>query len=186
MSSKIPTTEPIEIVQGTTVKWTRTISDYPRPLWTATYHFVAADKVTVSGTGSTSIHSFELTKAATQEMNVGEYQWQLTAEYNEERFHIDSGMLTVARDFANTSTGTDIRSHVKRTLDNLEKAIEGTSSTDVLNYTIGDRSIARIPKTELITLYNHYTALYAAEKRRLKAKRGRRTNFQIRAKFRNG
>ena len=83
----IPTTEPSSIKAGMTVKWKRTLSDYPATLWTLTYVlFKAGTQIKFNASADGTDHSVTLAKATTAAYTAGNYTWQAYVDDGSERF----------------------------------------------------------------------------------------------------
>jgi len=95
-----------------------------------------------------------------------------------QQFHLLNKTIEVS---ANALSG-DTRSHVKKTLDNLEAVLEGKASSDVKAYTIAGRSLEKMPIVELIQWRDKYRAEYRDELRREAIKSGGQgvNAFQVR------
>jgi len=184
MSETIKFVEPLRVHQGTTIKWKRALSDYPASAsWVLTYNFRGPGTFDVTSVADGDNHSVVIASTVSAAYPAGDYTWQAFVANGAERHFVGKGLTTVKADFALAPAGFDARSHVKKTLDMLEAAIEGSASTDVLSYSIGDRTISRIPKGELIQLHSHYRALYAKEKKADRIRRGLGTNRRIGVRF---
>jgi len=158
-----PTTEPTEVTAGDTVKWTRTLSDYPAGTWTLSYTLVnSASKITITASASGTDHLVSVTPATSAAWSAGLYDWQAYVTDGTDRYQVDSGRLTIHANYAGVTT-LDDRSHVKKTLDAIEAVIEGRASQSQQSYTINGRSLTRIPLAELYEFRKQYKAEYAAE-----------------------
>lgn len=159
----IPTTEPTEVTAGDTVKWTRTLSDYPAGTWTLSYTLInAASKIAITASASGTDHLVSVTPATSAAWSAGLYDWQAYVTDGTDRYQVDSGRITVNANYAGATT-LDDRSHVKKTLDAIEAVIEGRASQAQQSYTINGRSLTRIPLSELYEFRKQYQAEYAAE-----------------------
>jgi hypothetical protein len=54
------------------------------------------------------------------------------------------------------AAGTDTRSHARKVLDALDTLIESKGTADVVEYTIGNRSIKKMGMSDLLKWRNHY------------------------------
>lgn len=187
MAATIPTTEPTEIVSGETVKWTKSLSDYPADTWTLTYQFVnAADAQAVTCTASGTDFLATITAAQSAAMTAGDWYWQARVSYSGEVYGVGSGRVTVKPNYAVAgATALDARSHVKKVLDAIEAVMEGKASEDQMSMSIGDRSLSRYSPSELITWRQKYAAEYAREVRQERIKLGLGHSGKVRIRFMN-
>jgi hypothetical protein len=95
----------------------------------------------------------------------GAYSYAVWVERTNERKTLDNGEIQILPDPSTMAAGTDTRSHVARTVEILQAALEGNTTKGVLEYKIADREIKYIQLTELRTLLDKYEHLLAAETR---------------------
>lgn len=158
---EIATNEPLEFISGDTVSWTKSLTDYPaNDSWVLTYALInSAHKITITATASGSDHLVSLSAATTAAYTAGVYQWQAYATKSSQRFLVDSGTITVIPNFA-AETTYDARIHAKKMVDLIEDVLEGRAEGDTQEYTIGNRSMKKIPILELKKLRDVYLAEY--------------------------
>lgn len=106
---------------------------------------------------------FSAAAATTAAYVAGDYTWQLTATKTTNRYTIAEGVITLTDNIAGRSALYDNRSHAKKVLDAIEAVIEGRATTDQQAYTIGGRSLTRIPMADLLKLRSTYKTEYANE-----------------------
>jgi len=168
MSTTIPTVEPDDFIAGDTVKWTKSVSDYkPEDSWVLTYYFIKSgeqQKVTATDNGD-SKHLVTLTAAVTADWVPGEYKWQAVVTKTTERYPVDSGSLTVNRDFAQDISGHDSRTYWETVLENVKAVLEDRATKDQSSYTIHGRQLSRTPMGDLLALYSRAEGEVAKEKR---------------------
>lgn len=157
-------TEPKNFTAGDTVKWTKSVADYPASAgWALSYAFInAAAKFTASGVANGA--DFDVTISATTSASItaGDYYWEAYVTKASERFKVGSGTVKVKPNLA-TATTLDARSHAKKTLDAIEAVIEGRATVDQQEYQIGNRSLKRMPIADLIVFAEKYRAMVRAE-----------------------
>lgn len=162
----IPVNEPRQLRSGDTWKWRREdLSDYPAPTWVLTYQFKkenSGGNFNVAATADGVNHAVSIAKATTAGYTAGKYHWQAYVDNATERYMVDHGVLEVLPDFA-AAGNTDARSHVKKVLDALEAMMEGKATHDQRGMSIGTRRIDRLTPAEILTWYEKYKAMYAAE-----------------------
>jgi hypothetical protein len=158
------TTEPLSIIAGDTLAWTKSIEGYSAADgWVLSYILVSSGKTTLSigSTASGSDHAVSVTAATTAAYVPGEYHWTSMVTKAGERKTIASGVLTI---LPNPVVGAtfDPRTHAEKCLAGIEAVLEGRVSDAMVEYQINNRTIKYIPHGELMRL----RALYRAEVRR--------------------
>jgi hypothetical protein len=156
MSAPIPTIEPSTITMGSTVKWTKSLPDYPVGTWTLKYRFRgAADIAAVTATTNGSDFLVTLTAVATALYTAGSYWWYSWVESGSERYDIGSGSFTVKANPA-TATGTyDGRTQVQLMIAAIEAMLLGVAAREEQEYEISapggnGRRLAICPREDLI------------------------------------
>lgn len=76
---------------------------------------------------------------------------------------LTSGTLEILPNPAAVAVGYDARSHLAKTVEMIEKMLEGKAGKDVQEYTIGDRQLKHIPLNELLVWRDKYRAQLAGE-----------------------
>ncbi|MDQ3819793.1 MAG: hypothetical protein M3362_19260 [Acidobacteriota bacterium] len=186
----IPTFEPTEITAGETLKWTKTLEDYPASQgYTLKYYFRGAGTgFDVTATADGDGFSVTVTAITTSAMTPGAYYWQAEISKNGEKFIVDSGEVTVLAGLSATSTSTtdDARSPAKKIIDAIDAYFAGGAAAKaVQEYQIGNRMMRNIPDTEKIKLREYYAKLYARERRAQRIKQGAPYLKTIMVRFRN-
>lgn len=164
----IPTTEPAAVIAGDTIKWTKSLTDFPASTYTLSYvlHLesaVAATPIIFNATAAGDDHAVTVAAATSALWAAGDYVWTSYATAGSERYTVDAGRVTVKRNPASIAAGTDLRSHSKIVLDAIEGVLEGRASKDQEEYRIGDRMLKRTPIKDLIELRSLYLSLYRQE-----------------------
>lgn len=180
----VPNKEPQSFTAGDTVKWTKSLPDYPASAgWALAYTFInATGKFSASGTASGS--DFDVTISATTSAAIaaGEYYFEGYVTKASERFRVDTGMITVSPNLATVST-FDGRSHARKTLEAIEAVIEGRATTDQQEYSIGNRSLKKMPIADLIVFADKYRTMVNAEDNAAAIAAGRGTKNRILVRF---
>lgn len=180
MSQTIPSTEPQEITAGDTIKWTKSLSDYPASdSWVLSYALVQdGTQIQITSSASGDDHAVVVAASTSANYTAGTYSWQSYVTKGLERYSVDAGIIEILPNFDDQSSGYDDRSHAKKTLDALESVIEGKASKDQMAYTIGGRSLSKMTPQDLIFWRDHYRAECAKEYK----KANKKTN-QVKVKF---
>jgi hypothetical protein len=166
MAAEIPTIEPTQFAAGDTVKWTKSLSDYPASGgWVLSYAFVNADGTFSESTSTADgdSHAVVITAADSADFDAGTYNWQSYVTLSGERFKVGAGTCVVLPNFA--AGAVDGRSHVKRVLDAIQSVIQGRATEDADSLSLAGRSISKIPLTELVAFRDAYKREYAAEQK---------------------
>lgn len=165
MAADIPTTEPVKITAGDTLRWTKSVSDYSAAAgWTLDYYFRGkAGSFDITTTADGSDHAVSVAKTITAAYPAGDYYWAAYVSKAGERFQVGAGRCKVLPDLITKNKGYDGRSHVKKTLDAIEAVLEGRASKDQESYTIDSISLSRTPIKDLIMFQAKYAAAYQAE-----------------------
>jgi len=169
----IATIEPESITAGSTIKWTKNLSDYkPEDGWVLTYSlFNATGQETIAATDNgDSTHLVNISAATYANYTAGDYQWQSWVTKAGERFDIDCGDMRVNANPA--AAAVDGRSHVKKTLDAINTTIETRATKGNESYSIDGFSITRNNTEDLLAFKIKYEAWYSQEKRQKRAAKG--------------
>lgn len=160
----VPNIEPQSFTAGDTVKWKKTLADYPASAgWTLTYYAIQHNhKFNATASASGDDFLITLSSATTAGYITGEYYWESYVSKAGERFKVGSGTLHVTENLA-TANNFDARSHAKKTLEAIEAVIEGRATVDQQEYQIGNRSLKRMPIADLIVFAEKYRAMVKSE-----------------------
>lgn len=187
MSYTIPTVEPRTIVIGDTVKWKRSLPDYPADEFTLSYAFTDSDgnQFTVTASADGTDHLVSESTATTGAYTAGDYQWQayVTEISSSERFTIGSGYSEIVPNYA--SAAVDDRSHARATLDAIKAMIAGKATSDQASMSIAGRSLSRYSVEEILRWRSHYEALVEREERAADIAAGRPSRGKVRIRFLN-
>ena len=186
MAATIPTIEPTQFTAGDTVKWTKTLADYPASSYTYTCVYVNSSATfTATGTADGDTHSITITAATSATLTAGTYNWQayVTGTSSGERYQVGAGTCTVKPNFA--AGAADVRSHVKKVLDAIESVIAGRASEDASSMSVAGRSITKMTLDELIVARDRYRAEYQRELRAERISAGLGHSGKVRIRFKN-
>lgn len=169
MSVPVPTTEPLTIVAGDTLTFTKSIPSYlPSDGWTLSY---ALQGSTLAGsntgliafastTNTGSTYSISVAKATTAAFAPGDYRWTAyVTGGTSERYSVGAGNITILPD----PSATVPTSHAVRTLALIDAAIEGRVPAHLTETIIDGQTIIRLPLDRLIELRAKYRAEVRAE-----------------------
>lgn len=173
---ELPDYEPLEITQGESASWERSLAGYPATEWSAAYRFRGVRGVgagiNVACTASGTSFAAEITPAQSRTMSVTTYEWQLWLTRLSDASDIrqaERGTIRVNLGFTAEAAGpVDTRSAAQQVLDAIDAVIASKATADQLEYTIettvGKRQLKRLPMTELVAARTHYAAIVARER----------------------
>lgn len=158
----IPTTEPTLINAGDTVKWTKSLADYPASAgWALVYTLVnTAQRYTVASVAQGADHLVTIAAAISAAYVPGDYAWRAQVSLAGEVYTVGTGRMTIKPSFA---AATDARSQARRMLEAVEATLEGRASSAVGDYEIAGRRLKYIPVPELLVLRDRLRADVARE-----------------------
>ncbi len=162
MTTSIPTTEPSTIIPGDTVKWTKTLKDYPASSgWVLSYDLIKSDtRYTFSAITSGEDHAVIIPAATSAGYVSGNYEWRARVSKSGEVFTVGSGRITISVSFGDEG---DARSQARRALQAIEDTLEGRASSATAEYEIAGRRMKYIPIPELLVLRDRYRIDVARE-----------------------
>lgn len=105
MSFDTLTAEPSEFTAGDTVRWTRSLPEYPATAYTLSYGFGGPSRLAVTTTASGSDHAAVISRTTSATLTFGVYHWEsyITEISSGERIRYETGSLTVRPNLAETS-----------------------------------------------------------------------------------
>lgn len=182
MAASIPTREPLQIRAGDTVKWTKSLADYPADdSWILTYYLVnSSRRFVVVATAAGADHAVTISASDSAKYPANNYSWTARVSKSGEVYTVATGTLEVLTD---VTENVDTRSHAKKVLDAVEAVIEGRASLDQENYTIAGRSLSRTPIEDLLVLRDRYKTEYEREKQAERIVNGLGNTANIRVRF---
>ena len=178
--ANIPTIEPQKFRAGDTVRWQKAFDDYPSSEWTLQYDIYNSNNYYTVDAIAQPDNSFLIEIPSTQSATYskGEYKWVARVKKGTEVYTVGTGTLTI---LPNITSATDDRSHIKKVLDALEKALEGRASRTDLEYWLGDKRIRNMTHTEIYSAWRRYKMLYEQE---LQAEQlGKATGRNVKVRF---
>lgn len=147
--ASIPTSEPTTVNPGDTVRWTKTLADYPASAgWALSYILLnASSKITITATASGDDHVVNVAAATSASWTAGDYAWRAQVALAGDVFTVGEGRITVAPSFA--ATTLDTRSSVRKALEAVEAYLSDPSNLTAAKYQIAGRSLDRFPLPDL-------------------------------------
>ncbi len=176
--------EPEKLTSGVTWKWKKTISDYPASEWTLTYYLRkdGATATSFSATADGDTHLVTVTAATTAGYAAGVSDIIGVVVKAAEKYVVFDGIFEVLTNPA-TAGAYDPRTHARRVLDLIEAAMEGRIPNGMESYTIGGRSINKIPLNQLREIYEKYKQDVIMEEQAERLVNGRRSGKSIGVRF---
>jgi hypothetical protein len=176
--------EPEKLTAGVTWKWKKTISDYPASEWALTYYLRKDGATATSFSAAADGDSYLVTVAAatTAAYASGIYDFIGWVIKGTEKFEIFNSMIEVLPNPTNSSA-YDPRSHARRVTELLEAAMEGRVPNGMESYSIGGRSINKIPLSQLRELWEKYKQDVVMEEQAERLVNGRRSGKNIGVRF---
>jgi hypothetical protein len=171
---------------GDTFSVERTYADYPASEgWTVRFVIVNADnRYEVQGFAFDGKHLVDADSIETASWAAGDYKWKVYAEDGSSpsvRHTVESGSINILPDL--DAGPIDDRSHVKKTLDLIEREIEIRTSGSVESYSISGRQLAKTPMSDLLEMRSRYRAWYEQELQAERVARGLGTKRKVLTRF---
>ena len=191
-SGKLQTNIPSNLVSGLKTEWTKRLKDYSPGLWTLSYHLrgVAALDVTATDNGDgTFLVSLtaETSGDTPAPLPTGQYFFQAyvtSIADNTIKTIVDSGRVNVIADLSSGDVETyDGRSDAEKMLAAINDLLAGKATRDQMAYTIGQRTITRIPFDQLRMIRSDLMAQVESEAIKARVKKGLPAFETIKTKF---
>lgn len=149
---------PSSISAGTTVKYTRTVSDYPANQgWTLAVVLAGVNWITATVAASGADFAVSILSTDTAKLAPGVYQWTERVTKAGESYDVGSGSVNVTMNLFTAAAG-DAQSANEKLLVVVEAAIQKRATADMDAFTIstptGTRMVTRMPLKELLALRN--------------------------------
>jgi len=140
---------PKQLRAGDSLRLLIELADYDAASWTTVLYLEnATGALSQAGVASGSSHSFTVTATATAALKPGSYKWFIRATAGAIVETALEGWIDVEPNPA-AAQNIDHRSWARRALDAVEATLLGRATSDQLAMTLNNRSISRIPLTEL-------------------------------------
>lgn len=166
MPPTILSSPPSAFTRNAQVSWTARFSDFDPSTDTLTLVFAKSDdqqsvEATDNGDGAFLI---TVDASASGAFKAGTYAVRASITSGGIRYQLDGQAgnpdyrfnVAVQEDFATQLSGIDARTHAATMVEAIEALLEGKATKDQMSYSVGDRSISRIPIPELIQLKEYY------------------------------
>ncbi|MBC8324305.1 MAG: hypothetical protein H8E27_01590 [Verrucomicrobia subdivision 3 bacterium] len=161
----VATKEPAKLRAGDTLKWDKTLDDYPaNDSWVLKYAFRGnAGTFDITAGSSGADHSVSVSPTTTTGYAAGIYDVLGFVEKGTDRYTVYTGRIEILPDLETAGSSYDGRTHVKKTLDAIEATLENRAGKEILESTIEGVAIKRIPHEELIAMRSKYFGWYQQE-----------------------
>lgn len=177
-SMDTPTIEPTEITAGDTVRWQRSLPDYPASDgWVLSYALVnTSNKIALTGTASGDDHLIAASATTSATWAAGQYDWQAVVTRSAERFTVGYGRITIKPNLAAAASGYDNRTQARKILEALRAAYETYvgSRGHVSEYEIAGRKMKFRSVPEILQQIEHWQREVAREEQAASLAAGRR------------
>jgi hypothetical protein len=166
------TTIPRQIVSGHQIIFTQCFEDYKPADWTLSYHLRGAAALDVNA-ATQDADTFLVTLTASSgsplvALPAGQYYYQAyvtNVSTPSDKRLVTSGRVVVVADLSDTSLATyDGRSQAEKILEAIDAVMAGKATRDQASYTIGQRTLVRIPVDQLMEMRKTYVAVIQQER----------------------
>lgn len=167
------------IYAGDTVKWNEPATpEYSSATgWAATFslrHATGNDALNITGTSDVAGGwNFLITATQTAALHVNGHYWQMVVTKGSERYTIGTGKLETQANIPATNATFDGRTQFEIDLDAIRAEMRARiAGGSVQEYSIGNRSLKKMPMADLIALETKLKADVAREVRRKRMAQG--------------
>jgi len=149
------------IIAGDTLDFQTAVTGYPATDgWTLKYYLtprtIGTQIVLTAATASDGIsYRLQVSPATSAGFAAGTYDWRARVEKTGAEVTVDQGSVEIQAKVAGL-TASDNRSHARKVLDAIEALIETKGAADVIEYSIGSRSIKKMTTAELLPWRDKY------------------------------
>jgi len=167
MAFTIPTLEPTEHEAGTSLIFTRSFGSYPADTWTLSYALrnTTAAPIDITATADGKTHSINEAIAITETWTAGDYAMRGYVTDGTDRHLVYDGRITIAPYLAG-EMAIDTRTHARKMLDAIEAGLIAAAGSDVVSYSINNRSFTRVSQTEAQTQFDYWKRKVRWEERK--------------------
>lgn len=187
--SNYPRIEPDKVTVGEYVRWRKDdlSSDYDPDSYSLRYDLrlqsTTATEINITATESGGVYYIEVPSATTASWTKGTYSWQAVVirASDSEEIVVNTGTIEIKQSFDDETA--DPRTHYKKMLDLIDARLEDRMTSDIANYTIQGRSLAKIPIPELLKIRDYYQTKYKEELKREARAKGKNAGNNIFIRF---
>jgi len=186
--SDIPSQEPTKFTAGDTVKWTKSLDDYPADLYALKYQIVPLSggaPLIVSATATGTDYAITISAATSAGYSSGDYRWYSSVTdiaTGAERYSINHGDLTIDPD-PTAATVADLRSTARQIYDAINATILGEASNAQLKVTVDGDTLENKSTSDLLEMESRYRQLVANEEKAENIRKGLATGDRILTRF---
>lgn len=177
------------IYAGDTVQWSETATpDYNSASWARTValrHATDTDALNITGVaGAAGGWDFTITATQSAAMGVGVVYWQDVVTFGALRKTLGTGTLRVQANIPGATTTYDGRTQAQIDLDAVRAAMRARiAGGEVQEYSIGNRSLKKMPMADLIALESKLKADVAREARADRVAKGLNSGRSVFVRF---
>src|SRR5258708_1336661 len=160
-----------DFVAGDTWDWSLGVDGYPATDgWTLKYYLTprigGTQIVLTAATASDGVsYRVQVSPATSAAFAAGTYDWRARVEETGPEGPVDQFSVVIQAKVSGL-TASDNRSHARKVLDAIEALIETKGTADVIEYSIGSRSIKKMTMAELLPWRDRYRWEVADERAR--------------------
>jgi hypothetical protein len=181
---------PAIIYAGDTVKWNEpATADYSSAAgWTATFalrHATGNDALNITGVADgVGGWNFTITAAQSAGLHVNGHYWQIAVTKDGERYTLGTGTLETKANIPASGNTYDGRSQAQIDLEAVRAEMRARiTGGSVQEYTIGNRSLKKIPMADLIALETKLKADVARDARADRLAKGMNSGRAVYVRF---
>lgn len=186
MAATIPTKEPTQLRAGDTIKWKKTLGDYPAGAseWSLKYALRGtAGVIDIEASADGTDHLVSISPTTSTAYASGHYDVLGFVEKGSDRYTVFAGRMEILPDLETEGSSYDGRTHAKKVLDKIEAVLENRATKEILESTIEGVSIKRIPHEDLLMMRSKYLNWHRQEIAAEKLSAGMGTGRTILARF---
>jgi hypothetical protein len=156
---------PDQFVAGSTVRYTRSTSDYRADQgWALTVYLLGPSTTNVAGVATGPDYTVTFSAATTGALVAGTYQWIERVSKAGEVYDLGSGTVVVSANPATAAAG-DAQPWEEKALAVIRAKVTGRLTADQEEFSIYGRAVKRIPFRELLKIQSDLEARLAAKRR---------------------
>lgn len=185
MALDIPTIEPEFIQAGDTIKWTKSLSDYPaNDSWVLSYRLSNRyDNYDISTSADGADHAVVISAATSAAYQPGDYSLLGWVTKSGERYSIDTKSVTVKPNLA-VLEGYDTRTSAQKALDALNAGLEKYAGNAwKQSYSVEGRTMAFRSASDFFALRSRLQTEVHREKQAERIKQGLGSTSRIRVRI---